>query len=312
MEGALGKLLDRQALRLATSSSEAGILDGRLVAAEVRRQVQLVVSRLRGLGHSVRLSVVRVGDDPASAIYVRHKQRDCAAVGIASEEVHLPDDATFERVLDTLASLNDRDDVDGVLLQLPLPAHIDPQRAISSIAAAKDVDGFHPDNLGQLMAWASAVEPATPRGVMTLLRAYDVELSGLDAVVIGRSMIVGRPMAQMLTRANATVTVCHRHTTGLEHYVRRAGLVVAATGVSGLVPGDWIREGAVVVDVGISRGQDGKLRGDVDFADARSRARLITPVPGGVGPMTRASLLENTVVAAARRRGISLRHDAHV
>ncbi len=298
-------VLDHEALRGATAGAREGLLDGRLVASEVRRQVALRVSELAASGHRVRLVVVRVGDDPASAIYVRHKQRDCAAVGIDSEEFHLPEHTSVDELHGVLAELNARQDVDGVLLQLPLPAHIEPRAAISSIDADKDVDGFHPHNLGRLMTWVAPVEPATPRGVMTLLSAYGVQLPGLDTVVVGRSMIVGRPIAQMLTRANATVTVCHRHTRDLEYHVRRAELLIVATGVPGLVPGDWVRPGAIVVDVGITRTESGSLRGDVDFDEARTHASLITPVPGGVGPMTRAALLENTVAAAARRHAFT-------
>ncbi len=253
-----------------------------------------------------RLAVLLVGDDPASHIYVQNKVKSCKKVGIRSQKIILPDETPAHEVYDKLRELSDDPEVDGVLLQLPLPPQIDPLTAIERIAPDRDVDGFHPRNLGMLMAWRGELEPCTPRGIMTLLRAYGVDPSGKSAVVVGRSLGVGRPMAQMLVRADATVTVCHRHTVELRQRVADAEILIVATGVAELVKGEWVRPGATVVDVGITRREDGTLVGDVEYEAARERAAFITPVPGGVGPMTVATLLENTVRAACARRGIDI------
>lgn len=302
----MGFHYDVAVLRAAAQASErAGLLDGRAVAAALRAEVRRGVALLREAGITPRLDVVLIGDDPASQIYVRHKVRACAEVGIESRTHLLPidvEEATLNDLLDTLSAAPD---VYGILLQLPVPPQIDTLAAIERISAERDVDGFHSNNLGMLMARRALLEPCTPRGVMTLLRAYDVELEGRRAVVVGRSLGVGRPMAQMLIRANATVTVCHRHTADLQDVVRDAELLVVATGVPELVRGSWIRDGAVVVDIGISRGANG-LVGDVEFTAARQRARLISPVPGGVGPMTVATLMENTLTAACARHELTI------
>ena len=281
-----------------------GILDGRLVAARLRQQVRLRVGELGVEGHTLTLALVRVGDDPASAVYVTHKVRACAEVGIASAVTHLPETTDESTLLETIERLNLDERIDGVLVQLPLPAHMDVDRVIEAVAPSKDVDGFHPANLGRLMAGYSLLEPCTPSGVMMLLAAAGVSLRGKRAVVVGRSVIVGRPMAQMLLRANATVTVCHRYTTDLAEHVAAADVVVVAAGVPGLVEGAWIKPGAVVIDVGINRLDDNRLVGDVEFAPAKARASAITPVPGGVGPMTIAMLMWNTLLAGAARRGV--------
>lgn len=293
-------------LRQAAQGGAPKVLDGRRVAEALLVQVRRASGLLAERGVRARLAVVRVGDDPASAIYVRHKIRACEQVGIDSEHVHLPADISQEELLEQLGVLNRDASVHGVLLQLPLSAHHRPQQAIMSIDPRKDVDGFHPHNMGCLMVGHTELEPCTPRGIMTLLAAYGVEPQGKHAVVVGRSMIVGRPMAQMLVRANATVTACHQFTRDLESYIRQADMVVVATGVAGLIKGDWVKPGAVICDVGMTRRDDGKLVGDVEFDQAIERAGLITPVPGGVGPMTVATLMENTIRAACTQHEVRL------
>ncbi len=303
----MGFELDVQALQDTVSGAQPDLLDGKAVAAGVRGQVAGAVATLRArYDVTPTLVVVQVGDHEASEIYVRLKRADCRRVGIESVVERLPSDTSEEALHALLDALDARSDVDGVLLQLPLPAHLDPTDAIARVSASKDVDGFGRSNLGGLMSWRSALEPCTPRGVMTLFGTYGVVLRGARALVVGRSMIVGRPMAQMLMRADATVTVAHRHTRDLPGLVAQAEVLVCAAGVPGLIHGDWVRPESVVVDVGITRLEDGSLSGDVDYARARERARLITPVPGGVGPMTRATLLENTVRACMARRGLTL------
>lgn len=291
-------------LQAAQEASEAGLLDGRAIAGALRAQlIPLAAELTRRLGRRPSLALVRAGEDEASAIYVRNKVRACAEIGIESIYEHHPSTVTEVELLGHIAALNARDDVDAILVQTPLPAPIDEMRAILEVDPHKDADGFHPNNLGRLMAGTGNLEPCTPRGVMTMLQAAGCDPQGLRATVVGRSMIVGRPMAQMLTRADATVTVCHRHTGDLAAEVGRADLVVVATGVPHLVRGAWIKEGAVVVDIGISRLPEGKLSGDVEFELARERASLISPVPRGVGPMTVATLMENCLRAAAARAG---------
>ena len=302
----MGFRYDIEVLRTAARQSKRpGILDGRAVAGALRTEVARGVALLRELGINPRLDVVLVGDDPASTIYVRHKVRACAEVGIESKQHLLASDVTENDLYGLLDTLSCDPTVYGLLLQLPIPGHLDTVTAIERIAADRDVDGFHAANLGRLMAGRGQLEPCTPRGVMSLLRAYDVDLVGKRAVVVGRSIGVGRPMAQMLIRANATVTVCHRHTRDLAEVVKAAEVLVVATGVPELVKGDWIKEGAVVVDIGITRTERG-LVGDVEFDGASRRTSLISPVPGGVGPMTVASLMENTLRAACARHGITI------
>ena len=278
---------------------------GRAVAAALRAEVGRGVEILHGMGIEPRLDVVLVGDDPASQIYVRHKVRACNEVGIESRRHELPSNVSERQLYDLLHTLSTDECVYGILLQLPVPDHIDTLTAIETIPADRDVDGFHAANLGRLMAGRGQLEPCTPRGVMTLLRAYDVDLVGKRAVVIGRSIGVGRPMAQMLVRANATVTVCHRHTRDLAAIVADAEILVVATGVPELVKGAHVRQDAVVVDIGITRTESG-LVGDVEFQAALEKTRLISPVPGGVGPMTVASLMENTLRAACARHGVHI------
>jgi methylenetetrahydrofolate dehydrogenase (NADP+)/methenyltetrahydrofolate cyclohydrolase len=279
-----------------------GILDGKRCAAALRLLLRDEVAALRATGTSLCLAVVRVGEDPASAVYVGAKVKACAEVGIESRHVHL-DAATSEaELLATVAALNADDAVDGILVQLPLPRHINETRVIESVDVAKDVDGFHPSSLGKLLAGNSLLEPCTPAGVMVMLGAAGVDLRGKNAVVVGRSIIVGKPMGLLLLRADATVTTCHSRSVGIEDHVRAADVVVAAVGRPNVIRGEWIKPGAVVIDVGVNRMPDGKLCGDVEFATARERASLITPVPGGVGPMTIAMLLWNAYFAGTARR----------
>lgn len=278
----------------------AAILDGRAIAARVRARV---AAETRAAGLQPGLAVVILGEDPASRIYVRNKARAAAEAGFRAATHALPAGTAEAVLIDLIRMLNDDDAVDGILVQLPLPRHIRPQAVIEAIAPAKDVDGFHPLNAGRLATGQPALVPCTPKGVMTLLAEARVPLAGIRAVVLGRSAIVGRPMAALLTAADATVTLAHSRTRDLAAECRRAELLVAAVGRPELVRGDWIAEGATVIDVGINRLPDGRLTGDVAFAEARDRAAWITPVPGGVGPMTIASLLENTLIAAKARRG---------
>jgi methylenetetrahydrofolate dehydrogenase (NADP+)/methenyltetrahydrofolate cyclohydrolase len=281
----------------------ARLIDGKAVAARLRARV---AERARAAGIVPGLRVVRVGDDPASVVYVRNKDRAAAEAGFDSATILLPETASEAELLATVRALNDDPAVDGILVQLPLPAQIRAQAVLDAVDPAKDVDGFHPVNMGRLAAGRTdALIPCTPRGVMHLLAEAGVALPGARAAVIGRSTIVGRPMAALLTGADATVTLLHSRTRDLPAECRRAEVVIAAVGRAEMVRGDWITEGAVVIDVGINRLADGRLVGDVAFAEAAERAEAITPVPGGVGPMTIACLLENTLDAALRRRGLA-------
>jgi methylenetetrahydrofolate dehydrogenase (NADP+)/methenyltetrahydrofolate cyclohydrolase len=278
----------------------AEIIDGNKVAAAVHERTRAEVERLAGLGITPGLAVVLVGDDPASASYVRMKERDCERLGVRSFDRRMPA-GTSQRELEALVDrLNADPDVDGILVQLPLPAHLDPEPVIARIAPEKDVDGFGVVSLGRLVRALPGHRSCTPAGVMEMLRAYDVELEGARAVVIGRSTMVGKPMALLLLEANATVTVCHSRTRDLAAACREADVLVAAVGSAEMVRGDWVKPGATVIDVGTTRVGD-KLVGDVAFAEVEPIASKITPVPGGVGPMTRAMLIANTVAAAAAR-----------
>jgi len=280
----------------------ATILDGKQLAATVRAEVAARVGGLAQGGITPGLAVVLVGDDPASQIYVRHKHKAAAAVGVRTFDHKLPADTAEASVLALVDRLNEDDDVDGVLVQLPLPSHIDASKVLDRIRPDKDVDGFHPDNIGRLAQGRPRFVAATPKGCMRLLAESGCELAGARAVIVGRSNIVGKPMAMLLTHAHATVTLCHSRTRGLSEEVARADVVVAAVGVAEMIRGGWIKPGAVVIDVGMNRNEAGKLCGDVEFAAAAERAAAITPVPGGVGPMTIASLLANTAEAASLRR----------
>uniref|UniRef100_UPI002634BDFF bifunctional methylenetetrahydrofolate dehydrogenase/methenyltetrahydrofolate cyclohydrolase FolD n=1 Tax=uncultured Halomonas sp. TaxID=173971 RepID=UPI002634BDFF len=277
----------------------AQLIDGKSIAARVRQQVARQVQARRDAGgRAPGLAVVLVGEDPASAVYVRNKHNACVEAGIESFQHRLPAETSQAELEALVDSLNADPAVDGILVQLPLPAHLDARPILERIRPDKDVDGFHPYNLGRLAQRLPLLRPCTPKGVMTLLEQSDLKVRGLDATVVGASNIVGRPMALELMLAGCTTTVCHRFTRNLEEQVRRADLLVVAVGKPGLVKGEWVKEGAIVIDVGINRLEDGRLVGDVDFDAAARRASWITPVPGGVGPMTVATLLENTLQAA--------------
>ena len=279
----------------------ARIIDGKARAATLREHVAREVAKLRGAtGRAPGLAVVLVGDDPASAVYVRNKGRATREAGMAGVEHRLPAEVDTAALLALVAELNADPAVDGILVQLPLPAHVDAQAVIQAIDPDKDVDGFHPVNAGRLATGRPGFVPCTPLGCLTLLRGVHPHLAGLDAVVVGRSNIVGKPMAQLLLAESCTVTIAHSRTRDLFARVREADIVVAAVGIPGLIGGDWIKPGATVIDVGINRTEAG-LVGDVDFASAVEVAGAITPVPGGVGPMTIACLLSNTLDSAKRR-----------
>jgi methylenetetrahydrofolate dehydrogenase (NADP+)/methenyltetrahydrofolate cyclohydrolase len=279
------------------------VLDGNAIAAKVRSEVTARASALRARGVAPGLAVVLVGDDPASAVYVRAKTKDAREVGIETFDHKLPADTSQRDLLDLIHRLNEDPVVDGILVQLPLPKHLDTDAVIEAIRPDKDADGLHPENLGRVAQGRPRFAACTPSGCMRLLAEGGVELAGARAVVIGRSVLVGKPVALLLSNANATVTLCHSRTRDLPAEVAAADVVVAAIGKAEFVRGAWIKPGAAVIDVGINRGADGKLIGDVEFAPAAERASVITPVPRGVGPMTRAYLLENTVKACELRRG---------
>jgi methylenetetrahydrofolate dehydrogenase (NADP+)/methenyltetrahydrofolate cyclohydrolase len=278
----------------------ARIIDGKAVAARLRAGL---ATRIAALHFQPGLRVVRVGEDPASGVYVRNKDRAALAAGFDSSTIHLPADTRESDLLMLVEDLNIDPAVDGILVQLPLPPQIRPEMVIAAIDPAKDVDGFHMVNAGKLVTKQHGLVPCTPKGVMHLLREAGVNLRGARAVVLGRSQIVGRPMAQLLLDADCTVTMAHSRTRDLAAECRRAEILIAAVGKPELVRGDWVGEGAIVIDVGINRTVEGKLVGDVAFAEALPHAAAITPVPGGVGPMTIACLLENTLEAALARRG---------
>ena len=289
----------------------AKIIDGKAAAAELRGRVAVEVAKFRAVrGRSPGLAVVLVGEDPASAVYVRNKGKATIEAGMESFEHRLSADTSEGALLDLVERLNADPAVDGILVQLPLPAHIDADKVLTSIDPDKDVDGFHPVNAGRLAVGLTGFVPCTPLGCLKLLRAELGDLSGKNAVVIGRSNIVGKPMAMLLLGDHCTVTIAHSRTRDLPEVVRRADIVVAAVGRPEMVKGDWLKPGATVIDVGINRipSDDGKskLVGDVDFASASAVAGAITPVPGGVGPMTIACLIRNTLVSAARRDGFAL------
>ncbi len=277
----------------------ATLINGKAVSEqclqEVAKQVgERVAKGLRAPG----LAVVLVGDDPASAVYVRNKNAACEKVGFRSFSYTLPADTSEEELLNLIDELNHHAEVDGILIQLPLPAHMDSQHILERIRPDKDVDGFHPYNVGRLAVRMPLLRPCTPKGIMMLLNAYDVSVRGKKVVIVGASNIVGRPLALEMMLSGATVTVCHRFTENLPAEIAAADIVAVAVGKAGLVKGEWIKEGAIVIDVGINRLADGSLCGDVEFETAKERALMITPVPGGVGPMTIAGLMENTLQAA--------------
>ena len=280
----------------------AQILDGKALAKSVRDELKVEVSELtRALGRPPGLAVILVGDDPASAIYVGNKEKSAAELGMLSRVVRMPAATTQAQIIAAVDELNRDPAIDGFIVQLPLPEGIDEAAVLWRIAPDKDADGLHPTNLGRLVAGMPGPRSCTPLGIMRLIDESGIDLKGARAVVVGRSEIVGKPVAHMLLDRNATVTICHSRTRDLAGEVHRGDVVVAAVGRPEIIKGDWIAEGAVVIDVGTTRGADGKLKGDVEFAAAAKHARAITPVPGGVGPMTVAMLLANTVAAARQK-----------
>jgi methylenetetrahydrofolate dehydrogenase (NADP+)/methenyltetrahydrofolate cyclohydrolase len=282
----------------------AQLIDGKAIAAKLRQEIAARVrERLARGKRPPGLAVLLVGNSPASEIYVRNKRRACEEVGFLSRAYDLSANTTERELLDLIDNLNLDEEIDGILVQLPLPEHIDPETVLERIHADKDVDGFHPYNIGRLALRMPLLRPCTPYGVMTLLKHSGETFYGREAVVVGASNIVGRPMSLELLLAGCTVTTCHRFTRELREHVARADILVVATGKPGLIPGEWIKTGATVIDVGINRLEDGSITGDLDFASARERAAWITPVPGGVGPMTVATLLENTLYAAEKLHG---------
>ncbi len=282
----------------------AGIIDGKAVAAEIRAKIKKDVGQLRSKGIVPGLAAVLVGDNPASQVYVRNKRKACEEAGIYSEEHKLPADLKQEALVKLVNDLNIDKKINGILIQLPLPKHIDSKVILECVSPDKDVDGFHPYNVGRLTVGDPTFSPCTPHGVIVLLEHYGIKMDGMNAVVVGRSNIVGKPVALMLINRNATVTVCHSRTKDLEERCKKADILIVAAGRPRMIRGDMVKEGAVVVDVGINREDNGGLVGDVDFEEASKRAEWITPVPGGVGPMTIAMLLKNTVESAKRAAGL--------
>ena len=279
----------------------AELIDGKVLAARMREQMTEQVQQLQQQGVTPGLAVVLVGDDPASRVYVSMKEKACAATGIFSDEHKLAADTSEEELLQLVEQLNKDERIDGILVQLPLPDHINEERILHAISPLKDVDGFHPFSVGALVTGSPTFRSCTPYGVMKMLESIDYDLNGKEVVVVGRSNIVGKPVAMMCLAENATVTICHSRTADLPAHVGRADVVIAAVGRPEMIKGEWIKPGAVVIDVGINRVGDKKLVGDVEFAAAAERASYITPVPGGVGPMTITMLLFNTIYSASQR-----------
>ncbi len=278
----------------------AQIIDGKKISTEIRDEIAQEVSALVARGVAPGLAVIIVGENPASKVYVRNKGRGCAEVGMYSEIIEMPEETSEEALLSKIAELNGRDDIHGILVQLPLPKHIREDAVIAAISPDKDVDAFCAVNVGKMMLGEARFLPCTPAGIIELLKRSGIEIAGKECVVVGRSNIVGKPVAQLLLAENGTVTVCHSKTKNLAEVTRRADILVVAIGKADFITGDMIKEGAVVIDVGMNRRADGKLTGDVDFASVSEKAGYITPVPGGVGPMTITMLLKNTLRAAGK------------
>jgi methylenetetrahydrofolate dehydrogenase (NADP+)/methenyltetrahydrofolate cyclohydrolase len=276
----------------------ATVIDGKAIAAKIRGELAADVAALKAQGVTPGLAVVLVGEDPASKVYVSMKEKACADVGIFSDEHKLSVETSEAELLELIDRLNKDPRIHGILVQLPLPKQIDTDKVLEAISPSKDVDGFHPYNVGRLMVGKPTFQPCTPYGVMVMLKESGIDLAGKNVVVVGRSNIVGKPVAMMCLQQHATVTICHSRTRNLADAVRSADVVIAAVGVPEMIKGDWIKEGAVVIDVGVNRVGDKKLVGDVEYAAAKERAAAITPVPGGVGPMTITMLLFNTVASA--------------
>lgn len=284
----------------------AKIIDGKAVSQFVKDEVKKEVSALGEKGVSVGLAVIIVGNDPASRTYVNNKKKACEATGIISEEYALPEDTTMDELLALIKELNAKKSINGILCQLPLPKHLDEKAVIENIDPIKDVDAFHAVNTGHIMIGDYSFLPCTPAGIMEMLKYYNIEIEGKECVVIGRSNIVGKPMAMLLLQKNGTVTICHSRTKNLKEVTSRADILVAAVGIPYFVTADMVKDSAVVIDVGMDRNKEGKLCGDVDFAEVEKKASYITPVPGGVGPMTIATLMKNTVTAAKLQNNIPI------
>ena len=281
------------------------IIDGKKVSANVKERVRLECERLvKEHGVTPGLAVVIVGDDPASRVYVNNKKKACELVGFKSEEYALPAETTQEELLSLVDTLNNKDDINGILVQLPLPKHLDDKSVIERISPKKDVDAFHAVNVGKIMLGEYDFLPCTPAGVMEMLHQYEIPVEGKQCVVIGRSNIVGKPMGMLLLHENGTVTICHSRTKNLKEVCQRADILVAAVGRAKFVTVDMVKDGAVVIDVGMNRDENGKLCGDVDFENVKDKCSYITPVPGGVGPMTIATLMKNTIKACKIQNGI--------
>ena len=278
------------------------IIDGKKISEEIKQEVKTEVADLNAKGISVGLAVVLVGNDPASKVYVNNKKKACEALGIVSSEYLLPENTDEKTLLELVEKLNADNSVDGILVQLPLPRHLDENKIINAISPNKDVDAFHPVNVGKIMIGNYTFVPCTPAGIIELIERSGICLEGKSCVVIGRSNIVGKPMSMLLLHKNATVTICHSRTKNLKEVVSKADVVVAAVGRAKFVTADMVKDGAVVIDVGINRTDDGKLCGDVDFEAVAPKCSYITPVPGGVGPMTIAMLMKNTVTAAKQKQ----------
>ncbi|ARD91143.2 MAG: bifunctional methylenetetrahydrofolate dehydrogenase/methenyltetrahydrofolate cyclohydrolase [Lactococcus cremoris] len=277
------------------------LIDGKALAAKMQAELKVKVDKLKEAGSVPGLAVILVGEDPASQIYVRNKARQATAIGLNSSVVRLPETVSEKELLELIEQYNQSEQWHGILVQLPLPKHISEEKVLLAIDPEKDVDGFHPMNMGRLWAGNPLMIPSTPAGIMEMFREYNVELSGKRAVVIGRSNIVGKPMAQLLMMADATVTIAHSRTKNLRELTKEADILVVAIGRDRMIKADDVKDGAVVIDVGMNRDEDGKLHGDVDFDEVKEVASLITPVPGGVGPMTITMLMEQTVRAATRK-----------
>ena len=282
----------------------AKIIDGKVISAAVKEEVAREVAELKAQGITPGLAVIIVGDDPASRVYVNNKKKACEQLGMLSREYTMPAETTEEELLSLIKELNTDPEINGILCQLPLPSHLNEELVINTIIPEKDVDAFHPHNVGKIMIGNYDFLPCTPAGIMEMLKYENIDITGKECVVIGRSNIVGKPMSVLLLHKNGTVTVCHSRTKNLKEVCLRADILVAAVGRANFVTADMVKEGAVVIDVGINRLENGKLCGDVNFAEVEPKASYITPVPGGVGPMTIATLMKNTLTAAKKQNGV--------
>ncbi len=278
----------------------ATIIDGKMLSLKLKEEMKGRIAQMKEKGIVPKLVVVLVGNDSASQVYVRNKHKSCGEVGIESEVITMPEETTQQELLEAVERLNQDNSVDGILVQLPLPKQIDEKTVLRAIRPDKDVDGFHPVNVGLLSIGDECFAPATPSGIVVMLKEYGIEIAGKHCVIVGRSNIVGKPMAALMLKENATVTVCHSKTNNLAEITRQADILIVATGRRNTVTADMVKEGVVVIDVGMNRNELGKLCGDVDFENVKEKASFITPVPGGVGPMTITELLESTILAAKR------------